>query len=92
MIDFTDAEKLEKLELEELRIRRTRQAINQTYGEKQPTKKRHHLTGNRKWKNKRADYLKLEGQLSKDMWNLNTKRQEVLRHVFKNQKRLQDDQ
>lgn len=82
-IDYTDAEKLEQLELEELRVRRTRRAIADTYGDESPTKKRHKLSGKRKWKNKRRQYNELSGALTAKQFNINQKRQEVLRNIYK---------
>lgn len=91
MIDFTDAEKLERLEQEELRIRRTRHAISQTYGEKKDTKKRHTLSGHRKWKNKKVQYNELSGALTARLWNINNERTNVVKSIYKKRKRLQDD-
>lgn len=91
-IDYTDAERLEQLEQEELRIRRTRHAISQTYGEKKDTKKRHTLSGHRKWKNKKEQYNELSGALSAKSWNIRQEQQKIVTRIFKKQKRLQDDQ
>ena len=91
MIDFTDAQQLEKLEQEELRIRRTRRAIEDTYGEKKPTKKRHVLSGRRKWKNKSKQYNELSGALTARSYNIRTEQRRLVASIYKKQKRLQDD-
>lgn len=90
-IDYTDADKLEQLELEELKIRRTRRAIEDTYGEPKPTKKRHKLSGKRKWKNKKKQYNELSGALTARSWNIRQEQQRIVVKIYKNQKRLQDD-
>lgn len=93
-IDYTDAQQLEKLEQEELKIRRTRKAIDQTYESewfskdgkrlpKHPTKKRHNLSGKRKWKNKKREYNELSGAMTAKQWNINQERQQVLKRIYK---------
>lgn len=90
-IDYTDAQKLEDLELEELRIKRTRRAIDDTYGEPSDTKKRHKLSGKRKWKNKKADYNELSGALMARSYNIRTEQRTIVARIYKNRKKLHED-
>lgn len=65
--------------------RRTRHAISQTYGPKQPTKARRKLPGKRKWKNKEQRYAVLEGQMVTKEFNLKQQAMRVLDKVYKRQ-------
>lgn len=82
-IDIKDALILEEHEQLVVRHRRTRHAIHDTYGPKQPTKFRRKLPGKRKWKNKTAQYAVLEGQMTKDQFNSTQKFNKTIHKLMK---------
>lgn len=57
---------------------RTRRAINDTYGPKQPTKFRRKLPGKRHWKNKEEVYRKLNMQMDERQMQAYKRAQEVI--------------
>ena len=82
-IDVADAMALEEMEQVSLRNARTRRAINNTYGVKSPTKKRRKLPGNRKWKDKDAQYVELEGQMAAKEFNARQDGIKALKNIEK---------
>ena len=70
---------------EDIRIlnHRTRRAINDTYGKKQPTKFRRKLPGKRHWKNKEYQYRKLHIQMNARQAASFEKAQEVYAKINK---------
>jgi len=82
-IDHVDAQVLEDYEQVQLKNRRTRAAIRDTYGPKQPTKFRRQLPGKRKWKNKDKQYAILEGQMTVKEFNHKNKAMRVLNDIHK---------
>lgn len=81
-MNLKDALILEEYEQELNKNNRTRRAIYDTYGEKSDTKKRHKLSGKRKWKNKRDNYAVLEGQMKVREFNKKSKAMKVLNEHF----------
>ena len=82
-IDVDDAMALEELEQVNLRNHRTRRAVYMTYKEKSPTKKRHKLSGKRKWKNKDDQYAILEGQMVAKEYNARQNAIKALKNIEK---------
>lgn len=82
-IDHKDAMVLEEYEKVQLQNRATRRAIQNTYGPKSPTKKRHQLSGKRSWKNKQQVYVALEGSMTAREFNLREKAKRVMDKIFK---------
>lgn len=82
MVSYKDALELEHYEKMQMRHRNTRRAIEDTYGEKSPTKKRRKLKGKRKWKNKQAAYAPLRGQMMKNEFNKRKKVTKILEKAY----------
>lgn len=80
-----EAHILELWEKEDQQIMRTRHAIGQTYGKKSATKKRHKLSGKRKWKNKDEQYKELEGQMTMRHFNNKQRAMRTLDTIYKRQ-------
>lgn len=67
---------------------RTRKAISDTYGRKQPTKFRRKLPGKRHWKNKDVQYRKLNREMDDKQQKAYEKAQDVLaKHNARKQKK-----
>jgi hypothetical protein len=81
-IPIKDALQLEEYEQTQIKNSRTRRAIHDTYGEKQPTKARRKLPGKRKWKNKTEQYKVLEGRMTAKEFNLKQRASKIITRLF----------
>lgn len=80
-----EAHILELWENDDKMFARTRHAIRNTYGRKQPTKARRKLPGKRKWKNKEQQYAVLEGQMTVKSFNNKQRAMHTLDAIYKRQ-------
>lgn len=82
-----DALKLEQIDKMFRRNARIRRAINQTYSEKKPTKKRHKLSGKRKWKNKELQYRQVQADMLVAEYNAKNESRTIIKRMVKKRKK-----
>lgn len=90
--DIKDSEILEDFFQTQVRNKNTKRAINDTYGEKKPTKARHILSGKRKWKNKKKVYATLNTSMLVTEFNkrgdANEAQQRMIKRMSDKRKKL----